>query len=323
MGLSQPDQVNYLQKVSHSCAQAAIAAVPTHRQSLEGTWPDLIASWRDYLIDAVQRSVLSFDLPRQRRNEKIKIISRPIAALLSFDCDAVIDGSSLPRPTNHTLPRIVDLPGVVTELQKRAVVVLGARAGRGPGFGGFKADSEIGDALNAGHPVYFTYLGAIPAPGQQFLDAVEGQASFFERVVAFHPDARRPFAIGNCQAGYQTLMVAILRPDLFDPCRVAGAPMSDRQGVYGNNPMRDAGGLPGDSWLTVMTAYLGAGRIDGTRLILNFDRLNSAYWLWGKQYEDYAQVDTTAAHRCSAAAAVLCADAVARDPTILHPETAK
>ena len=158
----------------------------------------------------------------------------------------------------------------------------------------FKAESEIGDALNAGHPVYFIGFGAMPAPGQQFLDVVEGQVSFFERVVELHPEAPRPFAIGNCQAGYQTLMVAILRPDLFGPCLVAGSPMSYWQGVHGKNPMRYAGGLLGGSWLTAMSSDLGKGKIDGTGLILNFDILNPANWLWGKQYEVYTHVDTDA-----------------------------
>ena len=110
----------------------------------------------------------------------------------------------------------------MTDPRKRPVVVVDPRAGQGPGIGGFKAESEIGDALNAGHPVYFIGFGATPEPGQQFLDVVEGQVKFFERVVELHPDAPRPFAIGNCQAGYQTLMVAMLRPDLFGPCLVAG-----------------------------------------------------------------------------------------------------
>ena len=34
------------------------------------------------------------------------------------------------------------------------------RAGQGPGIGGFKSDSEIGDALDAYHPVYFIGFGA-------------------------------------------------------------------------------------------------------------------------------------------------------------------
>ena len=181
-----------------------------------------------------------------------------------------------------------------TDPRKRPVVVVDPRAGQGPGIGGFKAESEIGDALNAGHPVYFIGFGAMPAPGQQFLDIVEGQVKFFERVVELHPEAPRPFAIGNCQAGYQTLMVAMLRPDLFGPCLVAGSPMSYWQGVHGKDPMRYSGGLLGGSWITAMTSDLGNGKFDGTGLILNFDILNPANWLWGKQYEVYTNIDSGA-----------------------------
>ncbi|MBJ7309053.1 DUF3141 domain-containing protein [Rugamonas sp. CCM 8940] len=294
MGLNQPNQVNSLSEVGHSPKHAAIAAVPTYRQSLDGGRPDLIASWPDYMIDAVQRSVLFLDLLRQRGNEQIEITSRPMATVLIFDQKLLMDGRSLPRPINYTLSRIIAPPDVVTEPKKRPVVVIDPRAGQGPGVGGFKAASEIGDALNAGHPVYFIGFGAIPAPGQQFLDVVEGQVSFFEHIAALHPNTPPPFVIGNCQAGYQTLMVAALRPELFGPCMVAGSPMSYWQGVHGKNPMRYAGGLLGGSWLNAMSADLGNGKIDGTQLILNFDMLNPAYWLWGKQYEVYAQVDSDA-----------------------------
>jgi hypothetical protein len=247
------------------------------------------------LVDAFQRSILFLDLLRQRGNEEIEIASRPMATVLSFGSELLMDGRSLPRPINYTLSRIVPPPGVVIDPQKRPVVVIDPRAGQGPGIGGFKAESEIGDALNAGHPVYFIGFGANPAPGQQFLDVVEGQVSFFERVVERHPEAPRPFAIGNCQAGYQTLMVAILRPDLFGPCLVAGSPMSYWQGEHGKNPMRYSGGLLGGSWLTAMASDLGNGKIDGTALILNFDILNPSNWLWGKQYEVYTHVDSDAA----------------------------
>ena len=253
-----------------------------------------MTSWPEYMVDAFQRSVLFLDLLRQRGNEEIEITSRPMATVLRFDHEVLMSGRSLPRPINYHLSRIVPLPGVATAPRKRPVVVVDPRAGQGPGIGGFKADSEIGDALNAGHPVYFIGFGAEPAPGQQFLDVVEGQVRFFERVVELHPDAPRPFAIGNCQAGYQTLMVAMLRPDLFGPCLVAGSPMSYWQGVHGKNPMRYSGGLLGGSWLTAMTSDLGNGKFDGTGLILNFDVLNPANWLWGKQYGVYADIDTGA-----------------------------
>ena len=40
------------------------------------------------------------------------------------------------------------------------------RAGHGPGIGGFKADSEIGVAMAAGHPVYFVGFTPEPEPDQ-------------------------------------------------------------------------------------------------------------------------------------------------------------
>ena len=215
-----------------------------------------------------------------------------MATVLRFDHEILMSGHSLPRPMNYALSRIVPPPGVPIDPRKRPVVVVDPRAGEGPGIGGFKADSEIGDALNAGHPVYFIGFSAVPEPGQQFLDVVEGQVAFFERVVELHPDAPRPFAIGNCQAGYQTLMVAMLRPDLFGPCLVAGSPMSFWQGEHGKNPMRYAGGLLGGSWLTEMTSDLGNGKFDGAWLVMNFDSLGPSNWLWGKQYDVYANVDT-------------------------------
>ena len=267
---------------------------PGVRNPLTAASGSAIAAWPDYMIDAVQRSVLFIDLLRRRGNEEIEITSRLMATVLSFGHEVLIDGRSLPRPINYMLSRIIPPSGIVIDPRKRPVVVVDPRAGQGQGIGGFKAESEIGDALNAGHPVYFIGFGAIPAPGQQFLDIVEGQVKFFERVVELHLNAPRPFAIGNCQAGYQTLIVAILRPDLFGPCLVAGSPMSYWQGVHGKDPMRYSGGLLGGSWLTAMTSDLGNGKIDGTDLIMNFDILNPGNWLWGKQCEDYTHVDTDA-----------------------------
>jgi hypothetical protein len=250
-----------------------------------------LTAWPDYLVDAFQRSILFLELLRQRGNEQAGITSRPMATVLRFDHDVLMSGHTLPRPTNYSLSRILPPSGITVDPSKRPVVVVDPRAGQGPGIGGFKADSEIGDALNAGHPVYFIGFGAEPEPGQQFLDVVEGQVKFFERIAELHPDSPRPFAIGNCQAGYQTLMVAMLRPDLFGPCLVAGSPMSYWQGVHGKNPMRYTGGLLGGSWLTALTSDLANGKFDGTSLVLNFDILGPAHWLWGKQYDIYTDID--------------------------------
>lgn len=246
----------------------------------------------EYLQDSWQRGILFADLMRERGNQQEEITSRPTATVLSFDHEVIASGHALPRPINYSLTRIIPPAGVDVDPTKRPVVVVDPRAGQGPGIGGFKTESEIGEALANRHPVYFIAFSAEPEPGQTFLDVVEGQVSFFETVARLHPNAPAPFAIGNCQAGYQTLMVAMLRPDLFGPCMVAGSPMSYWQGEHGKNPMRYSGGLLGGSWLTALVSDLGKGKFDGTWLILNFDTLNPANWLWGKQYDVYAAIDT-------------------------------
>ena len=49
-------------------------------------------------------------------------------------------------------------------------MIVDPRAGHGPGIGGFKADSEIGMAMHAGHPCYFVGFTPEPMPGQTIED---------------------------------------------------------------------------------------------------------------------------------------------------------
>lgn len=258
-------------------------------------WPGPSASSAplpEYLVDAWQRTVLFLETLRERGNEQEKITSSPLATVLIYDHEIILSGRSLERPINFSLSRIIPPEGTIIDPAKRPVVIVDPRAGQGPGIGGFKSVSEIGEAFEHGHAVYFIGFAAQPEPGQTFLDVVEGQVKFFEHVVARHPDAPKPLAIGNCQAGYQTLLVAVQRPDLFGVGMVAGSPMSYWQGVHGKNPMRYAGGMLGGSWLTELVSDLSGGKFDGTWLILNFDTLNLGNWLWSKQYEVYADVDS-------------------------------
>lgn len=273
----------------HVAGKALVAASPP-----TAGLPDVAPGLSSYVVDAVQRGTLFLDLLRRRGNAQIEITSRPMATVLRFEHETIMTGRSLERPTNYALSRILPPAGTTVDEHERPVIVVDPRAGQGPGIGGFKPESEIGDALAAGHPVYFIGFGADPVPGQQFLDVVEGQMRFVERVVELHPDSPRPFTIGNCQAGYQTLMGAVLRPDLYGPLLVAGAPMSYWQGERGRNPMRYSGGLLGGSWITALASDLGHGTFDGTALIQNFDNLSPANSLWGKQYGIYSTVDTGA-----------------------------
>jgi pimeloyl-ACP methyl ester carboxylesterase len=246
----------------------------------------------EFIIDSFQRNILFLDVLRRRGNEQEAITSRPMATVLSFEHEIILSGHSLPRPINYSLAKIIPPAGTTIKPGKPPVIIVDPRAGQGPGIGGFKRESEIGVALAEGYQVYFVGFSADPVPGQSFLDVVEGQVSLIERVVALHPDSPRPIVFGNCQAGYQTFMGAMLRPELYGTIIMAGSPVSYWQGVHGKNPMRYAGGLMGGSWLTALASDLENGKFDGANLIANFDNLNPANFLWSKQYDVYANIDT-------------------------------
>jgi hypothetical protein len=249
----------------------------------------------EYLRDAAERSILFWDVMRQRGNQYRAHMAETVPHVLEFAVELVVDGRKLPRPVNYGLVRIVPPEGVTIDQTRRPFVVVDPRAGHGPGIGGFKADSEIGVALKAGHPCYF--IGFLPDPvaGQTIEDIARAEAVFLERVIALHPDADgKPCVIGNCQAGWAVMILAAMRPDLFGPIIVAGAPLSYWAGVRGKNPMRYSGGLLGGSWLTALTGDLGAGKFDGAWLVQNFENMNPSNTLWTKQYNVYSKVDTEA-----------------------------
>ena len=171
--------------------------------------------------------------------------------------------------------RIVPPAGIEIDPTRRPFVIVDPRAGHGPGIGGFKADSEIGVALKAGHPCYFIGFLPEPMPGQTIEDIARAEAVFLEKVSELHPQADgKPCVIGNCQAGWAVMMLAAIRPDLFGPIIIAGSPLSYWQGVHGKYPMRYSGGLLGGSWLTAFASDLGHGKFDGAWLVQNFENQN-------------------------------------------------
>jgi pimeloyl-ACP methyl ester carboxylesterase len=249
----------------------------------------------EYLVDAAQRSVLFWDVMRQRGNQYREHLEEAVPHVLHYDIELVMDGRKLHRPVNYGLVRVIPPQGVKIDPTLRPFVVVDPRAGHGPGIGGFKADSEIGVALKAGHACYFVGFLPEPVPGQTIEDIARAEAVFLEKVIALHPDADgKPCVIGNCQAGWAVMMLAAVRPELFGPIIIAGSPLSYWAGVRGRNPMRYTGGLLGGSWLTALTSDLGHGKFDGAWLVQNFENLNPANTLWSKQYNLYAKVDTEA-----------------------------
>jgi hypothetical protein len=255
----------------------------------------MFGPWMEYAVDAAQRSVLFWDVLRQRGNQYREHLQENAPHVLEYKVELVVDGRRLERPVNYGLVRIVPPAGVEIDPLRRPFVVVDPRAGHGPGIGGFKADSEIGVALKAGHPCYFIGFLPDPMPGQTIEDIGRAEAVFLERVIALHPHADgKPCVVGNCQAGWAVMMLAAVRPDLFGPIIIAGSPLSYWQGVHGKHPMRYSGGLLGGSWLTALVSDLGAGKFDGAWLVQNFENQNPANTLWTKQYNLYSKIDSEA-----------------------------
>lgn len=243
----------------------------------------------EYATDFWQRSLLFLDILRQSGNQQAEMTSRPINAVLIYDYEMILRGTNLPRPVNYGLVRVVPPPGTNIDRTKRPVVVIDPRAGQGPGVGGFKPVSEIGQAFRAGHPVYFVGFGAEPVEGQTVEDVAHAFTVFLRKVIELEPQAAgKPFVFGNCQAGWHSIMAACLSPELFGPIVSAGAPLSYWGGVRGKNPMRYDGGLLGGAWIERFMGDLGGGFIDGAWFIMNFDSLNPANTLWTKRYDVWA-----------------------------------
>ena len=271
--------------------------------------PKWLSDAWEYGVDAAQRQILFWDVLRKRGNNYIEHLRNGQPPVLTFHYEMILDGRTFERPVNFALVRIVDRrredrgcrEGAerrktdrrrAPEMPKRPIVIIDPRAGHGPGIGGSKRDSEIGMALDHGHPVYFILFYTEPMPGQRLQHVVEAEERFIEEVCRRHPEAGNPAIMGNCQAGWASALLCADRPDIAGPLILNGAPMSYWAGVSGVNPMRYRGGMLGGVWLTSMLCDLGNGKFDGANLVWNFESLNPANTYWTKNYRVYAEIDT-------------------------------
>jgi len=246
-----------------------------------------------YWIDTWQRSLLFWDVMRERGNVFIEHEKEGKPPVLVFDYDIVVDGRNLEDPANYALVRIKPPAEHPTDHKKRPIVVIDPRAGHGPGIGGFKIDSVIGIALRAGHPCYFVIFFPKPCPGQTIETVARAEGVFLKKVNELHSNGEgKPFVIGNCQGGWALMILAAVAPELFGPILLAGSPISYWAGVEGRNPMRYSGGLLGGSWLSSFASDLGNGTFDGSYLVQNFENLNPSNTLWTKYYNLYSKIDT-------------------------------
>ena len=248
-----------------------------------------------YLADAAQRTALFLDTMLDRGNNYIAHLEKGTPPLLKFEHELVLDGRDLCPPCNYALLRLLPPASMPVNRLARPVVVVDPRAGHGPGIGGFKFDSEVGMAMRAGHPVYFVTFRPEPEEGQTLFTVAQAEARFLEHVIARHPESpAKPVVIGNCQAGWAMMALNAVRPELFGPLMIMGAPLSYWAGSSKLNHMRYAGASLGGSWLASLTGDLGVDRFDGVHLVENFEKLNPANTWWNKYYNLWSSVDTEA-----------------------------
>jgi pimeloyl-ACP methyl ester carboxylesterase len=189
--------------------------------------PPAFGAFAEYMTDAMQRTVLYWDVMRQRSDQYYTEKAKGVPHVLQFDAELVLDARTFDKPVNYLLARISPPAGMAVDPLKRPFVVVDPRAGHGPGIGGFKADSELGVAMKAGHPAYLVGFTPEPMPGQTIEDIMHAEARFLEKVIALHPRAEgKPCVIGNCQGGWAALLVAGMRPERFAPIIVAASPQA-------------------------------------------------------------------------------------------------
>ena len=99
-----------------------------------GPWPlpEFAAQALSYWIDAGQRTILFWDVLRQRGDQYYAQKAKAVPHVLSFDAELVLDGRTFDRPVNYGLVRIKPPAGVVIDPKKRPFVVVDPRAGPRP-----------------------------------------------------------------------------------------------------------------------------------------------------------------------------------------------
>ena len=246
-----------------------------------------------YAVDALERTTLTLEVLRERAEQDIAHEEAGTPPVLIYDHEVVLDGRTLPRPTNKMLLKILPPAGIEVKAWKRPYMIVDPRAGHGAGIGGFKSDSQVGVALHDGHPVYFVVFRPHPEPGQTLADVMRSEAAFVAKIRELHPDAPKPIIVGNCQGGWASLIMAAANPDISGPLVVNGAPVAYWSGRLGENPMRYNGGLLGGALPALLLSDMGNGEFDGAHLVSNFEQLNPGRNFFGKYYDLFATPEKT------------------------------
>src|SRR5215813_14408342 len=73
----------------------------------------------EYAIDAWQRTILFWDVMRQRGNQYHEHLAEAVPHVLEYAAELVVDGRQLARPVNYALARIMPPKGVEIDPNRR------------------------------------------------------------------------------------------------------------------------------------------------------------------------------------------------------------
>ncbi|WP_114638292.1 DUF3141 domain-containing protein [Polynucleobacter necessarius] len=284
IALGEPKKIEHALDRSKESTQSLLFSNPV----------EMWKSWNEYLTDSNQRKALVFETLRKRGNIYVDHVESGMPPVLDFKYEIIMDGKDLSSPVNYLLLKIVPPQGVTIDEGRAPVMIIDPRAGHGAGIGGFKPDSQVGDAFADGHQVYFVAFRPMPEPGQTLADVCDAEIMFLQDIISRHPNSPKPIVVGNCQGGWAAMLLAASAPQLAGPLVLNGSPMSYWAGKIGENPMRYTGGVKGGAVPALFLADLGNGLFDGANLVANFESLNPSNSFFGKYYNLYANVDTEA-----------------------------
>jgi hypothetical protein len=115
----------------------------------------------EYMADAAQRSVLFWDVMRQRGNQYREHLAETAPHVLDYEVELVVDGRTLERPVNYALVRVVPPAGVEVDPLRRPFVIVDPRAGHGPGIARLAwLGAGFDPAANAAHATLISHPGS-------------------------------------------------------------------------------------------------------------------------------------------------------------------
>lgn len=282
LGNTYPQRISEISETFHQLSLRLSETLTT------GTFSHQLS---EYLCDVNERAVLTTDTLRKRGDIFIEHEAKGCPPVLAYEYEVVMEGSQLPHPSNYKLLKILPPTGVKINPDARPYIIIDPRAGHGPGIGGFKKDSQVGVALQSGHPVYFVAFERVPEEHQYISSVTRSEAAFVREVMRLHPNSQKPVVVGNCQGGWATLLLAATNPDLTGPIVINGAPVATWSGKVGENSMRYNAGVLGGTWVPMYLSDLGGGIFDGAHLVQNFELLNPGRTLYRKYTDLFRDID--------------------------------